>query len=212
MIYNKLLTNEDREYYKKLIDGMFELCPEMMSRKIPEANVQQALMLDVIGKEIEAGNGSSILCVGSFEDTASECLGKHGIVITNIDPDINMDLHTFMDSDYRNGRLFNVVFATSVLEHVGDDNEFIRDVCTLLTPGGLGVITCDFNNNYKVGDKLPYSNLRFYTKKDFTKFKKILKELDCKLVDKPDWSGDPDFTHDGCSYSFGTFVFRKNSV
>ena len=39
---NRILTNQDRELYKPLIEKMFEVCPEMMSRKISEANVQQA--------------------------------------------------------------------------------------------------------------------------------------------------------------------------
>ncbi len=210
MTLNRLLTDDDREYYKKLIQKMTDLCPDMMSRKISLANVQQAFVLETVGKEVEEGNGSSILCVGSFEDTASECMGNKGLIITNIDPSINMDLHTFINSDYRNKQLYGVVFSTSVIEHVDNDEEFLRDFCSLLSPGGLGVLTCDFNNKYKSGDKLPYSDVRFYTKKDFTRLKKILKEYDCKLVDKPNWDGEPDFTYDGCVYSFATFVFRKN--
>lgn len=207
MKYNKLLTNEDREKYKNLIEKMKELCPEMMARKIPEANVQQAFMLDVIGKEIEKRFNTEILCVGSFEDTASACLDAKGIYHIKIDPDVNnLDLHTFKES-YEG--FFDIIFSTSVLEHVKNDVEFIGDMCSLLKSDGLGVITCDFNNSYKLGDKLPYSDERFYTKKDFSKFRKIIKEYYCKLVDRGEWDGEPDFTHDGCNYSFATFVFRK---
>ena len=206
MNYNKLLRDEDREHYSKLINMMKELCPDMMARKIELANVQQAFMLDVVGKEIEKRLNTEILCVGSFEDTASECLKMMGIYVTNIDPDVNVDLHTFRES-YEN--LFDVIFSTSVIEHVEDDEEFIRDMCLLLKHDGLGVITCDFNNDYREGDPLPYSDVRFYTKKDFTKFRRIVKEYGCKLVDRGMWDGEPDFTHDDCNYSFATFVFRK---
>jgi hypothetical protein len=210
MKYNRLLSDTDRERYKKLIDSMFLLCPEMMSRKIPLANVQQAFTLEAVGEFIKEGLGSSILCVGSFEDTAAECLTKNGIMLTKIDPLINMDLHTFIESDIRNNLLFGIIFSTSVIEHVEDDNQFLKDICSILEPNGVCILTCDFNNSYKPGDKLPYSDVRFYTKKDFTRMKKILKEYNCGLLDKPNWEGEPEFTHDGCTYSFGTFVFRKN--
>jgi SAM-dependent methyltransferase len=206
MTLNRLLTDKDRDYYSKLIDKMFELCPEMMSRKISRANVQQAFMLEVVKLELEAKPGATILCVGSFEDTASECLKKHGIPVTDIDPITNnMYLHDFA----KTSATYDIVFSTSVIEHVDDDTEFVQDMCKVLSAGGIGILTCDFNNDYKVGDKLPYSDVRFYTKKDFTRMKKILKDYGCKLVDKPDWSGNIDFNHDGCDYSFATFMFRK---
>jgi hypothetical protein len=210
MKFNKLLTNSDRDYYKKLIGKMYELSPEMMSRKIPLANVQQAFVLDAVGKFMEEGLGSSILCVGSFEDTAFDCLLRKGIVVTGIDPDINHDLHTFINSDDRNKRLFSIVFSTSVIEHVVDDIQFIADICSILQPGGVGILTCDFNNNYRCGDRLPATDVRFYTERDLMNFGLILKENNCALVDNPDWSGEPDFTHDECNYSFATYVFRKH--
>ena len=207
---NKVLGNEDRIKYEKLIKRMGELSPEMVNRKIPESMVQQAFMLETVGKEIEMGHGSSILCVGSFEDTAYDCLTRQGIVVTAIDPDINMDLHTFMDSDYRNKRLFDIVFSTSVIEHVENDQQFVKDICDLLVVGGLGVLTCDFNNGYKIGDKLPYSDLRFYTEADlWVRLRLTIETSGCELVDEPNWVGEPDFTHDGCDYSFATLVFRK---
>lgn len=207
MTLNRLLTDDDRKHYEDLINKMVELCPEMMARKIARANVQQAFMLETLGKELEAKPGSTILCVGSFEDTASECLKKFGVPVTDIDPITNnIYLHDFV----RTSAMYDIVFSTSVIEHVNDDNEFLRDMCSILASNGLGIITCDFNNNYECGDKLPYSDVRFYTKKDFTRMKKILKDYSCSLVDKPNWNGNPDFTHDGCDYSFATFVFRKD--
>jgi len=206
MKLNRLLTNEDREYYKPLIDKMKMLCPEMMSRKISLANVQQSFVLETVLGEIKLKPEAEILCVGSFEDTACEALKVMGVKVTEIDPDINMDLRTFVESS---NKFFDLIFSTSVIEHVKDDTQFIKDICLLLKPKGLAILTYDFNNDYKEGDKLPYSDERFYTKLTLGKFRTLIGKFFCKLVDNPDWDGEPDFTHDGCNYSFGTFVFRR---
>jgi SAM-dependent methyltransferase len=214
MKYNKLLTNEDRKYYGQLIEKMFELCPESMAKKYVEANVQQATVLDMIGEELKKKPNSEILCVGSFEDTVSECLGRLGIDIENIDSDINIDLHTFKETCKH---LFDIIFSVSVIEHVKDDEQFLRDMCSLLKPDGMGIITCDFNDYYKPGDKVIYPDERFYTKNDLeVRLREILKEYNCELVDDPLWKGEPDFTlmdytHTNFIYSFATFVFRKES-
>lgn len=210
MITNRLLTNIDREHYSKLIDKMTELVPDMMSRKIVLANVQQAFILDAVGEEMSTYPGKEILCIGSFEDTASACLAEFDAEVVNIDPSTNYDLHTFKQMFM--GYEYGIIFSTSVIEHVPDDEEFIQDICDMLEPGGLAVLTCDYNNSYKVGDKLPYSDLRFYTENDL-KFRlgKIVHKNNCDFIDTPDWSGEPDFTHDGCNYSFATFIFRKAS-
>lgn len=207
MSYNTLLTDGHREYYKPLIERMFETCPEMMARKIKRANVQQAFVLATVEEELKPG--ARALSVGCFEDTAYETMLRDGKLVVGIDPDLNVDLHTYTTRLHTGP--FDVVFSTSVIEHVEDDEQFIKDVCFMLKPGGLAVLTCDFNNNYKPGDKLPYSDLRFYTEKDL-KFRlgKIIHKAGCEWVDTPDWTGEPDFIHDGCNYSFATMVFRKS--
>jgi SAM-dependent methyltransferase len=208
MAINRLLTDKDREELKPLIDDMFSKLPEMMKRKINLANVQQAFVLDTVKKWITYG--CRILSVGCFEDTAYEYLmntpNKAKAEIVGIDPQINFDLHSYKGMS----GLFDIVFSTSVLEHVKDDEEFVADICNLLKVGGAGILTMDFNNDYRVGDKLPYTDLRFYTKHDLEfRLTKILTDNGCDLVDVPDWSGTAEFTHDGCNYSFSTFVFRK---
>jgi len=208
MAINRLLTDKDREELKPLIDDMFSKLPEMMKRKINLANVQQAFVLDIVRKWITYE--CKILSVGCFEDTAYEYLmntpNKDKVEIVGIDPQINFDLHSYKGAS----GLFDIVFSTSVLEHVEDDEEFVADICSLLKVGGAGILTMDFNDDYRVGDKLPYSDLRFYTKHDLEfRLAKILTDNGCDLVDAPDWSGTAEFTHDGCNYSFATFVFRK---
>lgn len=189
---------------------MWHYCPEMMKRKIERANVQQAFVLNTVVTEkvkfIEIT--PNILSVGCFDDTAYEYLKNASISIVGIDPEINTDLHTFR---INSNSKFDIIFSTSVIEHVQDDEEFLDDICKLLERGGVGILTMDFNNDYRPGDRLPKTDVRFYTKKDLEfRLTKILTDNGCDLVDVPDWSGEPEFTHDGCNYSFATFVFRKN--
>jgi len=215
MRMNRLLRNADRKQYESLIEKMKKVCPETMSRKIENANVQQAFMLHAVGDSMQknySGRELDILCVGSFEDTAYETLQALDITVHGIDPETDIDLATFKEEvkDLDDvPREFDVIFSTSVIEHVKDDDSFIRDICSLLKEGGVGILTCDFNDSYKDGDKLPYSDERFYTLKDFERFEEILKDNNCKLVGEADWSGEPDFEHDGCKYSFAIFTFEK---
>jgi len=201
---NRILTNEDREYFKPLIEEMFKACPEMMSRKIGAANVQQAFALDILSR---LDLDTKLCCAGSFEDTTNATLRFLGFNTVEIDPAINMDLHTYRLSATEK---FDSVFSVSVLEHVENDEEFIEDMCYLLKPGGIGVVTCDFNNSYTKGMPLPATDVRFFTRHDLeTRLTNILHRNNCELVDTPDWNAEPDFIYQGHLYSFATFVFRK---
>lgn len=206
MTINRLLTDKDREFYAPTVKFMFQLIPDMMKRKIIRANVQQAFVFDTVRDFYK--NNKLILSVGCFDDTAYASLQKNGYNVVGIDPQVNMDLHSFTVVTHLS---YDIIFSTSVIEHVRNDEEFLADICLCLNPGGYGILTMDFNNDYKIGDRLPATDLRFYTKKDLEfRLTKVLINNNCDLVDIPDWSGEPEFTHDGCNYSFATFVFRKN--
>lgn len=203
---NRLLTNEDRENFKPLIAKMFEACPDMMARKIALANVQQAYIVDKVLATVEEGD--KLLCAGSYEDTANEYLKTLGLSITEIDPLLNVDLHKFklLAKD-----LYNIIFSTSVIEHVPDDEQFIADICSLLEPGGTAILTCDFKEGWKKGDPVHPLDCRFYTEYDLNvRLRAVLEMCDCRLVGEPMWKGRPDFFFDGFAYSFATLVFRKN--
>lgn len=209
MTINRLLTDNDRTNYAPLIEEMWRICPDVMARKIERANIQQSFVLGEVLKLLPTQN--RILSVGCYDDTTFEYLKNISynklVYIIGIDPQINTHLHTFIKSTQDR---FDIVFSTSVIEHVENDEEFLDDICKLLSPSGTGILTMDFNNSYKVGDRLPQTDLRFYTKYDLEfRLTKILTDNGCDLVDIPDWSGEPEFTHDGCNYSFATFVFRK---
>lgn len=210
MPVNRLLTDRDREFLKPTINAMWLSCPHMMRRKIERANVQQAFVVYEVLKAINSAN-DKILSVGCYDDTALEHLKYINVVkdIVGIDPQINYDLTTYALTLVFEPT-FDIIFSTSVIEHVQYDEQFIADICQLLKMGGVGILTMDFNDGYKIGDRLPATDLRFYTKKDLEfRLTKILTDNGCDLVDIPDWNGEPEFTHDGCNYSFATFVFRK---
>ncbi len=205
---NRLLTNVAREEYKPVIDDMFELSSEMMNRKISEANVQQAYVFDCVSYLIN--DSKEVLSVGCFEDTAYDCLIRDGWKVVGIDPDVDGNT---LDSFYNNiNHQFDIVFSTSVLEHVKDDELFIKQVCNLLKPGGYAILTVDFLDSYKPGDSLHATAIRFYTNNDLNvRLRSIIEKQNCHYTCEPNWSGESDFWYQGHTYSLATMIFRKDS-
>lgn len=203
---NIILDDTQREKYKDTINILKTVCPETISRKIDRANVQQGFMLDQVLSLTHST--SELLCVGSFEDTACEALKSYGRNIHEIDPEINISLDTFFKSTTQK---FDVVFSTSVIEHVGNDEIFLDQICKLIKPGGYGVLTCDFNNDYKIGDAKPKEDYRLYTKHDLLgRLNKILLDNGCSLYGEINYDAKPDFHYGGCVYSFATYTFVKS--
>ena len=88
------------------------------------------------------------------------------------------------------------------------DSEWL---CKLLKNGGYGVLTCDFNDNYKNGDGKPGEDFRLYTKKDLLKrLNSVLNNNDCKIIGDVDYDSLPDFQYGIYKYSFATYNFIKN--
>uniref|UniRef100_A0A6M3M212 Putative methyltransferase n=1 Tax=viral metagenome TaxID=1070528 RepID=A0A6M3M212_9ZZZZ len=207
---NRVLDNSARELYKPAIDKLFQLVPDAMARKIPEANVQQAFVFDTICRYTKGKKAPKILCIGSFEDTACMSLKAVGYEVEEIDPSINCDLRThFMKPTTIKGS-YDVVFSTSVIEHVTLDTVFMAQVSALLKPGGMGITTCDFKEGWVPGDSKPDVDERLYTQHDLReRFLPVMS--DCVLVDEPQWDcPNPDFTLIGIyQYTFATFVVKK---
>ncbi len=208
MAINRILTDKDRADLQTTIELMWEKCPDMMSRKIPEANVQQAFILQWVGDLLKLAPTLDVLSVGCFEDTAFETMKRIGYEhVVGIDPVYGYDLHKFV---LNHSAKFDNVFATSVIEHVKDDEEFLSDMCSVLKPRGWGFLTTDFKDDYKNGDPLPATDIRFYTRYDLEKrLVGVLARNACELVDEPDWTDKDNFVYQGHHYSFATFVFRK---
>lgn len=203
---NILLNNTQRKKYESTIKQLTDLCPETISRKIPEANVQQAFTFSQTLEHSQ--DGAKILCVGSHEDTACEALIKMGLNVTPIDPETNYSLGQFFN---RTKEKFDVIFSTSVIEHVPDDETFIAQICQLLSPNGVAILTCDFRDDYKPGDPKPGEDVRLYTTNDLlVRLKKVIEVNGCQLEGKIDYKGNPDFQYGLHTYSFATLVFRKS--
>lgn len=204
---NKILNNTEREFYKESINELYSLCPETIKRKIVNANVQQGFVLHTT--KYLGNSFDEILSVGSFDDTASESLIKLGFNVTEIDPSINYDLHTYYINNL--DKKFDIIISTSVIEHVENDELFIDEICKLLKSGGYGIITCDFKNTYKRGDLKPSVDYRLYTKNDLLeRLMGILIKNDCDIYGDYDYDSEPDFIFENCLYSFATYVFKKN--
>lgn len=203
---NTVLDDSYRALLKPDIDELFRLVPAMMTRKFARANVQQAFAFKYIKDHFTPND--AMVCAGSYDDTCCAGLKALGYNIVEVDPMHNYDLHTYCTiSNYKQVPL---VFSVSVIEHVEKDEEFIDDICKLLSPGGTCVLTCDFNNNYKPGDGKPGCDYRFYTTYDLlVRFKEILDENDCYIDGEIDYSAPNDFVYDGFLYCFATMVFKK---
>lgn len=79
-----------------------------------------------------------------------------------------------------------------------------------MNDGAIALLTCDFKDDYKVGDTRPATVIRFYTETDLVeRLVSILNRNGCTLFDEPSWKTKPDFLYQGYTYSFATFVFRK---
>jgi len=209
---NRILDDAARSQYQPIINQLFALVPEMMARKIPEANIQQAFILDTVQKIASKFAAPKILCVGSHEDSAAAALKKLGYHLEEIDPAINCDLNVYFHKPSTIKGSYDIIFSTSVIEHVQNDELFMVQIAELLAPGGTGILTCDYNDQYKPGDRIPAVDFRLYTQKDFRqRLFPLLKN--CVFPDVPQWDcPNPDFIYEGCRYTFATFVFQKNKL
>jgi SAM-dependent methyltransferase len=205
--FNRLLTNTDRTMLSVTTDEMFAVAPEMMSRKISAANVQQAWVLETVRKT----NAEHILCVGCFEDTAFETLRVAGVNVIGIDPESTDAVQRLTLSEFKRATsaTYDCIFSTSVIEHVLDDTQFIRDLCDLLRPDGVCILTADYRADWKAGQPLPATDVRLYTPADIERIARVLESKGCYFVDTPNLEGAPDFHYQGHDYSFVALVFKK---
>lgn len=211
--FNRILDDQARELYKPTIDHLFSLVPKTMQKKIPRANVQQAFIFDTVYRHLDRYPSPKLLCVGSYEDTASMGLQKMGFAVEDIDPMVNYFIQEFYTKPSTKKNGYDIIFSTSVIEHDPDDESFIKCVAGLLAPGGMAVITCDYKDGWKPGDLKPDVDARFYTKKDLEQ--RLLSYLpDCELVDQANWDcPNPDFIlADKYQYTFAGFVIKKKPI
>ena len=208
-VFNRILDNKAREQYADVIKLLFRLCPAEMSRKIPEANIQQAFVFETVRNLSMKFREPRILSVGSYEDTACMALEKLGANIKGIDPVLNYDLGTFMTKPGVLQNRYDIIFSTSVIEHVEDDNKFVQEIAEMLNPGGFAIMTCDFKQDYNAGDKIPNVDFRFYTRNDLeTRLPGNM--TDCSIYGNYNWDcPSPDFWFEKINYTFASLVVQK---
>jgi FkbM family methyltransferase len=208
--FNKILDDRSRLAYGRALDDLQLYAPDLLTRKIERANIQQAFALDAAERLIARYSEPRILAVGSFEDTTVAVLRAKGFRLDEVDPNVNQrDLGTFFESDDAIVQSYDVVLCVSVLEHVENDGRFVRTIADLLAPGGVAIFTVDFSNLYPLTGRKPAVDQRLYTTSDIRD--RLMSVLpDCGLLDFPGWNdGVDEFTFDGCDYSFASWVFRK---
>ena len=207
---NRILDNSARKLYATAIQKLTELVPITMSNKIIDANIQQAFVFDTVYRYLPTYKNPKLLCVGSYEDTASMSLIKMGYSVEEIDPMINYSLQEYFTKPSTVKNSYDIIFSTSVIEHDPDDESFIKCISDLLAPGGVVIITCDYNDEWKMGKLKPEVDVRLYTQHDLRH--RLLPLLrNCRLVDHPQWDcQNPDFIYlDKYRYTFATFVVKK---
>jgi SAM-dependent methyltransferase len=208
--FNRILDNEARRLYKHSIKALYKIIPEWMGRKNKKANVQQGFVLDTVVKLSKNRRNQRIMSVGCFEDTAYGALKILGYDVVGIDPVLNYDLDTYLSKPSVKKEGFDIVFSTSVIEHVKDDSTFLKNMCALARKGGYIIFTCDFKEGYKEGDLKPGSDFRFYTKE---RLGYLISQADnCVLADKPKWNcpkPDFDWGMGRNKYTFASVVLRK---
>ncbi len=209
---NRILDDEARVLYKPAVKKLFECVPLTMAKKIPRANVQQAFVFDTAYRLMNKFEKPRLLCVGSYEDTASLALQKMGFEVEDIDPMINFSLQEFYTRPSTKKNSYDIIFSTSVIEHDRDDASFIKCIDGLLAPSGYAVITCDYKDGWKQGDPKPSVDARLYTKTDLEK-RLLSYAPNCELVDMPDWDcPNPDFLYqEKYRYAFASFVIQKKT-
>jgi SAM-dependent methyltransferase len=210
---NRILDDTARELYAPVIDTLTLLVPKTMSKKIAQANVQQAFVFDTVYRYLSHYKNPKLLCVGCYEDTASMSLIKMGYMVEEIDPMINYYLQEYFTKPTTVKNSYDIIFSTSVIEHDPDDESFIRCIADLLAPGGVAILTCDYKDGWKPGEPKPDVDVRLYTQHDLRD--RLLPLMsDCHLVDEPQWDcPNPDFNYLGkYQYAFATFVVKKESI
>lgn len=207
---NRILDDAARKLYEPAVEKLFECVPLTMAKKLSRANVQQAFVFDTVYRLLKDFEKPRLLCVGSYEDTASMTLQKMGFAVDEVDPMINFSVQEFYTRPSTVQQSYSIIFSTSVIEHDPDDASFMKCINDLLAPDGYAVITCDYKDGWKLGDSKPGVDARLYTKDDLKK-RLLSYAPDCALVDAPDWNcPDPDFLYlEKYRYTFATFVVQK---
>lgn len=203
---NRVLTSEDREQLRPVIEELHRLCPDIMSRKYPDAVFQNAFNFQQVIST--ASKEDSILIIGGYEDPIGPALQKLGFTVRITDPQINgTDDNALATETKKTGIRYDIIIACSVLEHVNNDAAFIGNVYEMLNPLGRAFLTTDFKEGWSPSEAKPSSDVRLYTSESL--YNLLLPIKDC-LLDPPSWGFvKPYFTYESVDYCFASISFSK---
>lgn len=215
MRFNTMLDDAAREQHAASIALLHRVAPDVIARKIERANIQQGWMVAAVESLTGADRSKRLLSVGCFEDTAYVALKALGYTVVGIDPMIDTDVATYRRHNPALEGFFDIVFSTSVIEHVVDDEAFVRDMAALTKLGGFLILTCDFADNWRPTDPKPSSDIRIYNRHDMDRL--LAAVPDCSLVDDPDWMDHvPDFIIEEfgviMTYGFATLTLCRDDI
>jgi Methyltransferase domain. len=208
-VFNRILDDTAARSYRPAIDYLFQHMPELMARRTPAANVQQAFVLDAVVRFVAGNRHPVILSIGDCQDVVVGCLQRSGYAVEEVDPLVNYALSMYMTKPTCRRSSFDVVFAASTIEHVANDGQFLKEIEELLIPGGIAILTCDFNDHVFPGGGMLTANRRLYSRRDI--LDRLVPMISrCELVDSPKWDrsnlGVPCGKY---RHTFASLVFRR---
>lgn len=204
---NRVLTPRDRERLRPSIEQMHELCPDIMSRKFPQAVFQNAFIFEQAKHLLQPGD--RIILIGGYEDPIGPCLRQLGYDVTITDPQVDgRDSYQVLHDCLKSGDRYEMVISCSVLEHVEEDTVFIKTLYELLKPGGIALLTTDFKYDWQPGVPKPTPDVRLYTPERLQSLASALPEG--SMLSAADWQRLPAYFHyDGADYGFCSLAFRR---
>jgi len=153
-----------------------------------------------------------VLLPGGYEDPMAEALSAMRARVTVLDPALNGLTLAEWSSDIGHQEEVDIVIAASVLEHVKDDAEFLRDIVTMLRPGGYAFLTCDFKEGWKRGDPLAPTQERMYTRESLMALTDTI-DSEVEWCGERDWQARGDyFPYAGLWFSFASIAFKKRDA
>jgi SAM-dependent methyltransferase len=204
---NRVLMPADREALRPAVAELTRLCPDIMSRKIPEAVFQNAFLYEQVKRF--ASLADDIILIGGFEDPIGPALRALGFQVTITDPALDgKSAHDVWLEAIHSGRRYDIVVSCSVIEHVADDGQFVQQLYQLLKPGGVALLTTDFNADWRPHMRPAAPDSRLYTPE---RLQMLAKKLPAEsLLSPPTWAPtEAYFDFHGVRYSFCSLAFRK---
>jgi SAM-dependent methyltransferase len=206
---NRVLTVRDRVRLRHSIQELHQLCPDIMSRKLPDAVFQNAFIFEQVRKIAKPNN--RIILIGGYEDPIGPALESLGWDVTITDPCLDdRSLIDVVADSYCSNKRYDIVVSCSVLEHVEDDLAFLQGIYSIMAPGGTALLTTDFRHDWVPNVPKPTPDVRLYSLDRLAFLVKSMPES--VWLDSPSWQAvEPYFFFDGSEYCFCSISLRNDN-